>query len=146
MGAWRRPTGWPGCATTWPASPRSPARHPLVAELARRHRGLRLPATGRVFPRLLRAIFEQKVTGKEAYRAYAATVRHFHKASGGEPAPGPLATLLLPPDPAAVAATPYWVFHPFGVEQRRADTLLPGGRRRRPRWRPARTRRPPRAG
>jgi 3-methyladenine DNA glycosylase/8-oxoguanine DNA glycosylase len=30
---------------------------------------------------------------------------------------------LLPPDPAAVAATPYWVFHPFGVEQRRADTL-----------------------
>jgi 3-methyladenine DNA glycosylase/8-oxoguanine DNA glycosylase len=49
-------------------------------------------------------------------------VRHFHRAAGGEPAPGPVA-LLLPPDPAAVAATPYWVFHPFGVEQRRADTL-----------------------
>jgi 3-methyladenine DNA glycosylase/8-oxoguanine DNA glycosylase len=92
--------------------------HPLVAELARSHRGVRLPSTGRVFPRLLRAIFEQKVTGKEAYRAYAATVRHF-----GEPAPGPVERLWLPPLAEAVAAAPYWVFHPFGVEQRRADTL-----------------------
>ncbi|MEU6074334.1 DNA-3-methyladenine glycosylase 2 family protein [Micromonospora sp. NPDC047074] len=91
--------------------------HPVVARLAAQHRGLRMPATGQVFPRLLRAVFEQKVTGKEAYRAYAATVRHF-----AEAAPGP-ARLLLPPDPAAVAATPYWVFHPFGVEQRRAETL-----------------------
>jgi 3-methyladenine DNA glycosylase/8-oxoguanine DNA glycosylase len=96
------------------------AAHPVVARLARTHRGVRLPATGRIFPRLLRAIFEQKVTGKEAYRAYAATVRHF-----AEPAPGPApARLLLPPAPAAVAATPYWVFHPFGVEQRRTQTLL----------------------
>ncbi|MEV4822460.1 DNA-3-methyladenine glycosylase 2 family protein [Micromonospora sp. NPDC049274] len=94
------------------------AAHPLVARLAREHRGLRMPTTGQVFPRLLRAVFEQKVTGKEAYRAYAATVRHFR-----EPAPGPLQPLLLPPEAAAVAATPYWVFHPFGVEQRRADTL-----------------------
>jgi 3-methyladenine DNA glycosylase/8-oxoguanine DNA glycosylase len=94
------------------------AGHPVVARLARAHRGLRLPATGRLFPRLLRAILEQKVTGKEAYRAYAATVRHFR-----EPAPGPVTTLLLPPDAAEVAATPYWTFHPFGVEQRRADTV-----------------------
>jgi 3-methyladenine DNA glycosylase/8-oxoguanine DNA glycosylase len=94
------------------------AGHPVVARLARTLRGVRLPATGRLFHRLLRAILEQKVTGKEAYRAYAATVRHFR-----EPAPGPVSTLLLPPDPADVAATPYWVFHPFGVEQRRADTV-----------------------
>ncbi|MEU4675722.1 DNA-3-methyladenine glycosylase 2 family protein [Micromonospora sp. NPDC023737] len=93
------------------------AAHPLVARLAREHRGLRMPATGLVFPRVLRAVFEQKVTGKEAYRAYSATVRHFR-----EPAPGPM-PLLLPPEPAAIAATPYWVFHPFGVEQRRAETL-----------------------
>lgn len=99
------------------------ARHPVVAELARVHSGFRFPATGLVFPRLLRAILEQKVTGSEAYRAYAKIVRHFHRQAGGEPAPGPLAGLLLPPDPAAVAATPYWTFHPFGVEQRRTDTL-----------------------
>ena len=94
------------------------AQHPVVAELARRHAGLRLPSTGRVFQRLVRTVFEQKVTGKEAYHSYAATVRHF-----GEPAPGPLPRLLLPPDPEAVAATPYWVFHRFNVEQKRADAL-----------------------
>jgi 3-methyladenine DNA glycosylase/8-oxoguanine DNA glycosylase len=94
------------------------ARHPLVARLAKTFSGVRLPAAGRVFPRLLRAILEQKVTGKEAHRAYRMIGRHF-----GEPAPGP-AELLLPPDPAAVAATAYWVFHPFGVEQRRTQTLL----------------------
>jgi 3-methyladenine DNA glycosylase/8-oxoguanine DNA glycosylase len=94
------------------------ARHPVVDRLARAHHGLRLPATGRIFPRLLRAICEQKVTGTEAYRAYAAIVRHF-----GQPAPGPAPRLLLPPEPAAVAATPYWEFHPLGLEQRRADTL-----------------------
>jgi 3-methyladenine DNA glycosylase/8-oxoguanine DNA glycosylase len=94
------------------------AGHPVVARLARAHRGLRLPATGQVFPRLLRAVFEQKVTGKEAFRAYGATVRHF-----GSPAPGPVRPLWVPPEPSAVAAAPYWVFHPFGVEQRRADTL-----------------------
>jgi 3-methyladenine DNA glycosylase/8-oxoguanine DNA glycosylase len=98
-------------------------RHPLVARLARAHGGLRLPATGRPFQRLLRAIMEQKVTGKEAYHSYAATVRHFHQVSGREPAPGPAVGLMLPPDPAAVAATPYWAFHPFGLEQKRADTL-----------------------
>ncbi|MFI7574768.1 DNA-3-methyladenine glycosylase family protein [Micromonospora sp. NPDC049497] len=94
------------------------AAHPLVAELAARYVGMRMPTTGQVFPRLLRAVFEQKVTGKEAYRAYAATVRHFRAA-----APGPMQPLLLPPEASAVAATPYWVFHPFGVEQRRAETL-----------------------
>ncbi|MEH1130744.1 DNA-3-methyladenine glycosylase family protein [Micromonospora sp. CPCC 206061] len=94
------------------------AAHPLVARLARTHAGLRLPATGQLFPRLLRAILEQKVTGKEAYRGYVKAVRHF-----SEPAPGPVERLWLPPDAAAVAAAPYWVFHPFGVEQRRADTL-----------------------
>ncbi|MGN9809821.1 DNA-3-methyladenine glycosylase family protein [Micromonospora sp. BQ11] len=94
------------------------AAHPLVAELAARYHGMRMPTTGQVFPRLLRAVFEQKVTGKEAYRAYAATVRHFRAA-----APGPMQPLLLPPEASAVAAAPYWVFHPFGVEQRRAETL-----------------------
>ena len=93
-------------------------RHPLIARLARTFAGLRMPSTGLVFPRVLRAILEQKVTGQEAHRAYRGIVRHF-----GEPAPGP-AGLTLPPDPAAVAGTPYWAFHRFGVEQRRTQTLL----------------------
>ncbi|HWS35138.1 MAG TPA: DNA-3-methyladenine glycosylase 2 family protein [Actinoplanes sp.] len=98
------------------------ARHPLVGRLAKTFAGVRLPATGLIFPRLLRAILEQKVTGKEAHRSYRAVCRHF-----GEPAPGP-AGLLLPPDPAVVAATAYWEFHPFGVEQRRTQALLRAAR------------------
>jgi len=94
------------------------ARHPLVHQLARTYAGHRYPRTGLFFHRLLRAILEQKVTGIEAFRAYRKIARQF-----GEPAPGP-ADLLLPPDPAAIAATPYWAFHPLGVEQRRTQTLL----------------------
>jgi 3-methyladenine DNA glycosylase/8-oxoguanine DNA glycosylase len=94
------------------------ATHPLVKRLARTFSGLRFAAAGQIFPRLLLAILEQKVTGQEAHRAYRRIIRHF-----GEPAPGPH-ELLLPPDPEAVAATGYWAFHPFGVEQKRAQTLL----------------------
>jgi 3-methyladenine DNA glycosylase/8-oxoguanine DNA glycosylase len=94
------------------------AAHPLVARLAREHAGLRLPATHLAFPRLLRAVCEQKVTGTEAYRAYAAIVRKFSTR-----APGPVDGLWLPPDPDVIAATPYYEFHPLGLEQRRADTL-----------------------
>ncbi len=92
-------------------------RHPTVARLARQRPGLLLPRSGRVFQELLATVIQQKVTWVEASRAYGAVVRHF-----AEPAPGP-AGLTLPPDPAAVAATPYWVFHPMGIEQKRADTL-----------------------
>jgi 3-methyladenine DNA glycosylase/8-oxoguanine DNA glycosylase len=94
------------------------ARHPVVEKLAHTFAGVRMPATGLLFHRLLRAVLEQKVTGTEAFRAYRKICRHF-----GEPAPGN-GDLVLPPDPAAVAATPYWVFHPFGVEQRRTQTVL----------------------
>lgn len=99
----------------FPALARS---HPVVARLAHTLAGLRMPATGMVFHRLLRAILEQKVTGTEAFRAYRKICRRF-----GEPAPGPT-DLVLPPDPAAIAATPYWEFHPLGVEQRRTQALL----------------------
>jgi 3-methyladenine DNA glycosylase/8-oxoguanine DNA glycosylase len=99
------------------------ARHPLVAELARRHGGLRLPATSLIFPHLMRAICEQKVTGQEAYRAYAAIVRRFR-----ESAPGPHRDLLLPPEPAQVSALRYYDLHPLGLEQRRAETLLRAAR------------------
>jgi 3-methyladenine DNA glycosylase/8-oxoguanine DNA glycosylase len=93
-------------------------RSPAVHRAWHEHSGLRLVRTGRLFVHLLPTILAQKVTGKEAFRGYAKTVRHF-----GEPAPGPLDGLLLPPDPARIAASPYWVFHPFGIEQKRADTL-----------------------
>jgi len=93
-------------------------RHPVVAAAARRFAGVRLPATGQVFARTLRAVLEQKVTGAEAFRGYAATVRRF-----GTPAPGPARDLWVGPEPAVIATTPYWELHPLGIEQRRAQTL-----------------------
>ncbi|GAB7053073.1 DNA-3-methyladenine glycosylase family protein [Catenuloplanes indicus] len=95
------------------------AGHPVVAELARVHRGVRLPATGLVFPRLVRAILEQKVTGKEAFRGWSGLVRRY-----GTPAPGPCPDLWVPPAADVVAGLAYWALHPLGVEQRRAQTVL----------------------
>ncbi len=93
------------------------ARHPLIRRLQRTNPGLRLPRTGRVFHALVPAIIEQKVTGTEAFRSYAALLR-----AHGEPAPGP-ADLLLPPQPAVLAGLPYHAFHPLGLERRRADLI-----------------------
>jgi 3-methyladenine DNA glycosylase/8-oxoguanine DNA glycosylase len=92
-------------------------RHPVLADLARRLRGLRIGRTGAVVEVLVPTILEQKVQGVAARRSYARLVRLL-----GEPAPGP-APLLLPPSPAAMAALPYHAFHPLGVERRRAETV-----------------------
>jgi 3-methyladenine DNA glycosylase/8-oxoguanine DNA glycosylase len=96
-----------------------PAGHPLVAQLDRRHAGIRIPRTGAVLESLVPAILEQKVTGLEARRAWIGLVR-VH----GESAPGPAAFgLRLPPSAATLAALPYYGYHPFGIEQRRADLI-----------------------
>jgi len=89
----------------------------LIRELWQRNRGLRIPRTGVITERLIPVILEQKVTGNEARRAYRRLVTAL-----GEPAPGPLG-LTLPPEPERVAAMPYYAFHPFGVERRRAEVL-----------------------
>ena len=91
--------------------------HPMVADLHRRLRGLRLCRSAAVTEALVPTVLEQKVQGSEARRSYAGLVRQL-----GEPAPGPL-PLLLPPSPPALAATPYFVLHRFNVERRRADTI-----------------------
>jgi 3-methyladenine DNA glycosylase/8-oxoguanine DNA glycosylase len=91
--------------------------HPVLADLHRRFPGLRIGRSGAVTEALVPSILEQKVTSAEAHRSYARLVRRW-----GEPAPGP-GGLMLPPAPVALAAAPYWAFHPVGVERRRADTL-----------------------
>lgn len=97
--------------------------HSLVALLHRRHPGLRLGRTGRVFDALLVAIVAQKVTGKEAGRGYRSLLHRFSEpapAASGDPG-APL--LRLPPDPARLARAPYYEFHPLGIEKRRADII-----------------------
>jgi hypothetical protein len=94
-----------------------PGLHRLVAELDRRHRGVRLGRTGAVLEALIPAILEQKVTGAEASRGLRGIIRRW-----GEPAPGPLGLRLFPA-PAVLAATPYEAFHPLGIERRRAELV-----------------------
>jgi 3-methyladenine DNA glycosylase/8-oxoguanine DNA glycosylase len=93
----------------------------LVRDLHRRHPGLRIPRSGAVFEAILPTIIEQKVTSGEAHDSYRRLLLAW-----GEPAPGPGHELGLrvPPDPRDVAARPYFAFHPFGIERRRATTVL----------------------
>lgn len=93
------------------------AHHAILRDLQRRHPGLRLPRSHRVVDALVPSIIEQKVTGSEALRAYAALLRRY-----GEPAPGPV-DLLLAPTADTIAGLPYHAFHPLGVERRRADVI-----------------------
>lgn len=92
-----------------------------IGRLARRFAGVRLCRTEAVFDALLPAILEQKVTGTEARRAWHGLVRDH-----GEPAPGPpdlVAGLRLAPAPSVLAALPYYEFHRYGLEQRRAEVI-----------------------
>lgn len=98
------------------------AQHPLVRDLQRRFGGLRLPRSGQLLAPLIAAITGQKVTASEALAAYAALVNRL-----GEPAPGPV-RLRLSPAGAALAALPYFEFHPMGLERRRAELLRSVGR------------------
>jgi 3-methyladenine DNA glycosylase/8-oxoguanine DNA glycosylase len=91
--------------------------HPVVEDLHRRLRGLRICRSQAVTEAVVPTILEQKVIGVQAHRSYAAVVRRF-----GEEAPGP-GGLLLPPLPHVLASVPYHSFHRLGVERKRADTI-----------------------
>jgi 3-methyladenine DNA glycosylase/8-oxoguanine DNA glycosylase len=104
--------------------------HPVMA--AADHRfgaGWRVLRTGRVLEALVPAVLEQRVTGREASRAWAQLVRGF-----GEPAPGPAASgvevagsavprLVVPPDGPGWAGIPSWDWHRAGVDPGRARTI-----------------------
>ena len=92
-----------------------------VARLARSFGAVRILRTGAVLDALVPAILEQKVTGFEAHSAWHALVR-----AHGEPAPGPATVvdgLRLAPSSDVLARLPYYAYHRFGIEQRRADLI-----------------------
>lgn len=107
----------PGLVGDLDDAPPLAAHHPIVVELARRLPGLRLTRGAPVIEMLVNSIIGQKVTGIEARRSQRMLFARL-----GEPAPGPHGLRLLPP-PGTLANTPYWAFHPLGLERRRADTI-----------------------
>ena len=93
-----------------------------LADLHRRHRGLRIPRTELVFEALVPAVLGQKVTTEEAHTSYRDMVFAL-----GSRAPGPM-NLWVPPPASVLAETPYWRFHRFGIERRRADVIIRAAR------------------
>lgn len=97
-----------------------PSLHPLIADSARRHPGLRLTRTDEVFDALACAILEQKVTGMQAFGAWRFLVSRF-----GERAPGPTPRPMFAAPPAAVwRGIPSWVWHRAGVEPPQSKTIV----------------------
>lgn len=96
--------------------------HPVVRELWRRHPGWRVPRTGRVLESLVPAVIEQKVTGREAIRAWRSLV-----CAHGDPAPGPATLpsgLHVPPAPDVWRRVPSWVWHRAGVDESRSRSIV----------------------
>ncbi|HXM56648.1 MAG TPA: DNA-3-methyladenine glycosylase 2 family protein [Candidatus Dormibacteraeota bacterium] len=91
---------------------------PLLRDLHRRHRGLRICRTEAIIEAAVASILEQRVTGVEAMGGWRALVRGL-----GEPAPGPLPGLVVPPEPARLAEARYPQFHTYGIERGRAETI-----------------------
>ena len=94
-----------------------PRRHRLVAELDRRLAGLRMVATNAVLEAAVPTVLEQKVTSEEAHEAWRKIVWRW-----GTPAPG-LESMRLPPTAERLGAEPYYRYHAFGVERKRADII-----------------------
>ncbi len=89
----------------------------VVRDLDRRMRGLRVGRSGAVLECLVPTVLEQKVQGVAARASYRRLV-YLH----GEAAPGP-SGLRLPPSPEVLAGLPSHIWHPLGVERRRASIV-----------------------
>ena len=98
------------------------AAHPLIARLRRDFRGIRMTRSLTVFEALVPTVILQLVTTEQGRESY----RHLVNAMG-ETAPGPV-QLRLPPSPQILARVPYWTFHRFGIERRRADVIIRAAR------------------
>ena len=100
-------------------------RHPLIADAHRRHPGLRLSRTDLVFDALAGAVFEQKVTGMQAFGAWRRIITWC-----GERAPGPTPVpMFAPPTIDGWQHVPSWMWHRAGLEPPQSKTVVRAARR-----------------
>jgi 3-methyladenine DNA glycosylase/8-oxoguanine DNA glycosylase len=104
--------------------------HPAILAAQRNHPHLRLGASGNLYHDLLPTILAQRITAGEAVTQWRRLCERL-----GEPAPGPFAGLLLPPQPQRLGSTPSWWFHPLGIERKRAEPLITVARHADSLWR-----------
>ena len=94
--------------------------HPLVAQAAAAAPHLRLGRTDRVLEALIPAVLEQRVPGKDAFRAWRTLVTMF-----GDPAPGPAPPgMRVFPAASTWERIPSWQFHRANVDPGRARTIV----------------------
>jgi 3-methyladenine DNA glycosylase/8-oxoguanine DNA glycosylase len=94
--------------------------NPIVVDAQRRVPHLRLGRTGHVLEALIPAVLEQRVPGKDAFRAWRLLVTKF-----GTPAPGPApARMRVPPSAEVWRRIPSWEFHRANVDPGRARTVV----------------------
>ncbi|WP_230985081.1 DNA-3-methyladenine glycosylase family protein [Microbispora oryzae] len=92
----------------------------FVGDLAARSPGLRIGRSSRVFEALVPAVLEQKVVGREAWRAWRWLLLRY-----GEPAPGPAPDgMMVTPPPEIWRRIPSWDWHRAGAEAVRARTIV----------------------
>lgn len=93
---------------------------PTIAAAHRRVPHLRLGRTDRVLEALVPAVLEQRVAGKDAFRAWRLLVTKF-----GSPAPGPAPERMRVAPAADVwRRIPSWEFHLANVDPGRARTVV----------------------
>jgi 3-methyladenine DNA glycosylase/8-oxoguanine DNA glycosylase len=90
------------------------AGQPRLRDVLRRRPGMRLPATGLVLDTLVPTVLEQRVTGNDARRAWRLLLHRF-----GQPAPGPMTGMRVPPSPRVLLDIPTWDWHRLGVDSAR---------------------------
>jgi len=101
------------------------SRHPLVALAHHHNPGLRLGRSDLVFDALAVAVFEQKVTGMQAFAAWRRIVTWC-----GERAPGPTPQpMFAPPTIDGWRHVPSWAWHRAGLEPPQSKTIVRAARR-----------------
>jgi 3-methyladenine DNA glycosylase/8-oxoguanine DNA glycosylase len=93
---------------------------PTIAEAHRKVPHFRLGRTDRVLEALIPAVLEQRVSGKDAFRAWRLLVTKY-----GSPAPGPTPVRMrVAPSADVWRRIPSWEFHLANVDPSRARTLV----------------------